>query len=63
MDRIREYILNGIEIQEALYDYFVKKQVQGLYEPKHIELEVLADEPDSFPEIQAKLILKDSVQL
>lgn len=63
VDKTREYVLNGAEIREALYDYFIKKQIQGIYEPKHIELQVLSDNPDEFPEIQAVLILKDSIEL
>ena len=63
VNKTKEYVLNGAEIREALYDYFIKKQAQGIFEPKHIEILVLSDEPDDFPEIQAKLILKDSIML
>lgn len=55
---IKEYRLEHKEVVEAVYDYFVKKGIEGIFQPSHVKLVCLTNEFAEEDEIEAKLELK-----
>ena len=60
----KKFTLSNKECREAIYDYFVKKGIKGIFNPEHIDVQVLTSEFEEYQEINAVLQIKeDKIEL